>query len=214
MTRFVSCDQSTSSCALTLWEGEVPIDKEIIKTGSSHSKTHKKDVVYFPIITQQIDYICDCIVSYIKENDAELFVSESPSMGSFGDAKATLLTLFRAINETIIEKKVLSEGKVISYAPTAVKSFARTFLPLEEQKEIKSKAIKDKKTKEIIGYQDVEVLCEMNKKRMIQACNLEAPSDWLDGLTLASGKADYADSFWIGKTYLSGKQPTKKKEKK
>ena len=115
--------------------------------------------------------------------------------------------------KSIVEKDVLSEDKVISYAPTAVKSFARTFLPLEEQKEIKSKPIKDKKTKEIIGYQDTEVLCEMNKKRMIQACNSVAPDDWLDGLTLASGKADYADSFWIGKTYLSGKQPTKKKEK-
>ena len=57
--RLISCDQSTSHCAVIFWQDSKPVDKKLIRTGSTHSKTKSKNVNYFPIITQQIDFVCD-----------------------------------------------------------------------------------------------------------------------------------------------------------
>lgn len=200
--KFISCDQSTTHCALTFWNDGVPVDKVMIRTGSTHSKVQTKGVTHFPIITQQIDFICNEICCHINSFQAKAFVYEGLSMGSFGDAKSTLGTLFRAIKETIQEKTNLTEQVIFSYAPTSVKSFARKSLPLEQQREIKTKKTKNKKTGEI-KETTKEGLCEMTKARMVEACVLVAPVGWLDNLTLADGKADYADSFFIGMLYIN-----------
>lgn len=192
--KFVSCDQSTSSCALTLWHDSVPILKKLIKTGSTYSKTKSKDVVYFDVITNQINFVCEQIDEFIKSNNAELFVMESPSQGSYGDAKSVLIVLFRTIRETILANKTLTDDKIISYSPQAVKKLARKYLPVELQSENGK-------------------LLKMEKKNMIQACESEAPEGWLEGLTLSNGRADYADCYWIGRMFLAGIPPTKKKEK-
>lgn len=194
MKVFVSCDQSTSSCALTLWHDSVPILKKLIKTGSTYSKTKSKDVVYFDVITNQINFVCEQIDEFIKSNNAELFVMESPSQGSYGDAKSVLIVLFRTIRETILANKTLTDDKIISYSPQAVKKLARKYLPVELQSENGK-------------------LLKMEKKNMIQACESEAPEGWLEGLTLSNGRADYADCYWIGRMFLAGIPPTKKKEK-
>lgn len=192
--KFVSCDQSTSSCALTLWQDSVPVLKKLIKTGSTYSKTKSKDVVYFDVITNQINFVCEQIDEFIKSNNAELFVMESPSQGSYGDAKSVLIVLFRTIRETILANKTLTDDKIISYSPQAVKKLARKYLPVELQSENGK-------------------LLKMEKKNMIQACESEAPEGWLEGLTLSNGRADYADCYWIGRMFLAGIPPTKKKEK-
>lgn len=183
--KLISVDQSTSSCAVVFWENNKPVDKQLIRTGSSHSKTKSKCVNYFPIVTQQIDYVCSELCSYVMDFKPDAFVLESPAMGAFGDAKATLLTLFRAINETLIEKTYLTKEQVSSYSPTSVKSFAREYLPEEER------LVNNKKRK-------------MEKKDMIRACEL-TEKNFLEGLTLAAGKADYADAYWIGYKYLKEK---------
>lgn len=192
--KFVSCDQSTSSCALTLWQDSIPVLKKLIKTGSTYSKTKSKDVVYFDVITNQINFVCEQIDEFIKSNNAELFVMESPSQGSYGDAKSVLIVLFRTIRETILANKTLTDDKIISYSPQAVKKLARKYLPVELQSENGK-------------------LLKMEKKNMIQACESEAPEGWLEGLTLSNGRADYADCYWIGRMFLAGIPPTKKKEK-
>jgi hypothetical protein len=181
--RLISVDQSTSHCAVIFWEDERPIEKRIIKTGSTHSKTKSKGVQYFPIITQQIDFVCSELCTYVYEFSPDYFVYESPAMGSYGDAKATLLTLFRAIKETLIEKTNLTDGQISSYTPTAVKSFARQFLPEEEQ------VVNGKKRK-------------MEKKDMVKACEL-TENNFLEGLTLSQGKADYADAYFIGLKFIN-----------
>jgi len=192
--KFVSCDQSTSSCALTLWHDSVPILKKLIKTGSTYSKTKSKDVVYFDVITNQINFVCEQIDEFIKSNNAELFVMESPSQGSYGDAKSVLIVLFRTIRETILANKTLTDDKIISYSPQAVKKLARNYLPVELQTENGK-------------------LLKMQKKHMVLACEAEAPKGWLEGLTLSNGRADYADCYWIGRMFLAGIPPTKKKDK-
>jgi hypothetical protein len=185
----ISCDQSTSSCAVILWQYGKPIDKKLIRTGSTHSKTKSKGVNHFPIITQQIDFVCDKLCEYIKEFQPDYFVLESPAMGAFGDAKATLLTLFRAINETLIEKTYLTKDQVSSYTPTSVKAFAREYLPEEER------TVNNKKRK-------------MEKKDMVRACEL-TEEGFLDGLTLSTGKADYADAYFIGLKFINENKENK-----
>jgi len=181
--RVISCDQSTSHCAVVFWENGKPIKKQIIRTGSTHSKTKYKGVNYFPIITQQIDFVCDTLCEYVEEFQPNYFVLESPAMSAFGDAKATLLTLFRAINETLVEKTYLTKEQISSYTPTSVKAFAREYLPEEER------FVNNKKRK-------------MEKGDMIRACNL-TETGFLDGLTLAAGKADYADAYFIGLKFIA-----------
>lgn len=181
--KLVSVDQSTSHCAVIFWENGKPVDKEMIKTGSTHSKTKSKGVIYFPVITQQIDWVCDGLCKYIEWFKPDYFVLESPAMGAFGDAKATLLTLFRAINETLVEKTYLTKDQVSSYTPTSIKAFARDYLPEEER------IVNNKKRK-------------MEKKDMVRACEL-TEIGFLDGLTLSAGKADYADAYFIGLKFIN-----------
>lgn len=184
--RLISCDQSTSHCAVIFWQDDKPVDKKLIRTGSTHSKTKSKNVNYFPIITQQIDFVCDKLCEYIEDFQPDYFVLESPAMGAFGDAKATLLILFRAINETLVEKTYLTKDQISSYTPTSVKAFAREYLPEEER------FVNNKKRK-------------MEKKDMLRACEL-TEEGFLEGLTLASGKADYADAYFIGLKFIKEKQ--------
>lgn len=184
--RLLSVDQSTSSCAIIFWQDGKPIDKKLIRTGSTHSKTKSKSVDYFPIITQQIDFVCEKLCKYVEEFKPNYFVLESPAMGAFGDAKATLLTLFRAINETLVEKTYLTKEQISSYTPTSVKAFARDYLPEEDR------LVNNKKRK-------------MEKKDMIRACEL-TEEGFLEGLTLSTGKADYADAYFIGLKFIKEKQ--------
>ena len=139
--RFISCDQSTSHCALVLWEDNVIVGRHLIKTVSSHAATKPKGAVDFPIITNQLNYVAYSIVDKITEFGAEYFVYESPAQGSYGDAKSVLIVLFRTIRETIQDILKWDESKISSYAPTAVKAYARNFLPIEEQREIINKLL-------------------------------------------------------------------------
>lgn len=41
----------------------------------------------------------------------------------------------------------------------------------------------------------------MEKSHMVRAVDCDFPG-WLDGMTLAAGKADYADAYLIGKKFL------------
>lgn len=187
--KLLSCDQSTSHCAVIFWENGKPLDKKLIRTGSIHSKTKSKGVEYFPIITQQIDFVCHNICQYVEEFKPDYFVLESPAMSAFGDAKATLLTLFRAINETLVEKTYLTKEQISSYTPTSVKAFAREYLPEEDR------LVNNKKRK-------------MEKKDMVRACEL-TEEGFLDGLTLASGKADFADAYFIGLKFINENKENK-----
>lgn len=192
----VSVDQSFSHCAVVVFKDGKPKDRLMIRTGDTKAKVKSKGVEYFPIITQQIDHICDIIVDVVKSNNAEAFVMEGVSQGSYGDAKGYLITLFRAIKDSLIENSHLSESDIHSVAPTAVKSFARELLPEEEQTFMKTKV--DKKSgKEVQSRSKIK----MEKSHMVRACEIDHPG-WLDGLTLAAGKADYADAYLIGKAFM------------
>lgn len=194
--KFVSVDQSFNSCAITFWENHNPLNFTLAKTSSAWVKSpNKKDVTYFPIITQQIDFIVERIFNSFIEHKAEFCILESPAQASFGDAVAGLKTLFRAIREKFRLEGF--EDKLLSITPTGIKSYAREFLPEEDRISGLTKAGKPKKRK-------------MEKKDMYKACQLTAPEGWLDNHTVSNSGGDLADSFWLGhmfyyKMYQEGK---------
>lgn len=108
--KLISIDQSLSSCAYTLWVDGVPVDKGVIRTGSTHSKvTNKKDTIYFPIITQQIDHVAQSLLDVAVEFNAEAMVMEGVAQGGFGNAKGFLITLHRTIKDFFLDKGYSSD---------------------------------------------------------------------------------------------------------
>lgn len=187
MKKWLSVDQSLSSCAITYWIDNVPVNKEIISTVRAETKNKKPNSIIFDRVTNQIAYVSNQIVDKINKFEAVEFAMESPAMGSFGDQKGFLLTLYKDIEDAIVKETCLTNKQIYSYTPTQVKSFARQFLPIEEQ------LVSGKKIK-------------MTKPLMVKAAKAKAPECWLDNLTIAAGIQDYADSFLIGLCHLNKQQ--------
>jgi len=182
--KFISVDQSFASCAITYWEDNKALKFTVAKTSSSWvNNPNKKDVNYFPIITQQIDFVVNNIYNAFIEHNAEYCVVESPAQSGFGTAVASLKTLHRAIKEKF--KLEGFEDKFFDITPTALKAYARDYLPEDMQTD---GVLKSGKTKKI----------KMEKKHMHLACKLAAPDGWLDNNTVSNGGGDIADSFWLG----------------
>lgn len=194
----MSVDQSMSHCALVIWRDGEPVDRLMIMTGSTQSKgKQKKDVIYFDHTVEQICHIVWTVCTLVRNENVEDYVMEALSFGSVGNATRDLAGLFYCIQMGLIEEG-LSIDNIHSIAPTSVKSFARKFLPESERKITKEKV--DKKTGKKVQSSAVN---PMKKPAMVMACEHAAPG-WLDGLTLAAGKADYADAYFIGKAFLEG----------
>lgn len=195
----MSVDQSLSHCAVVIWRDGTPVYREMIRTGSTKSKgKQQKDVVYFDTVYEQIEHICDRIVELVCEHDVDDYVMEALSLGSIGSATRDLAGLFYSIAISIARdgNNMLGYNNIHTVAPTSVKSFARGLLPAEEQLVRKEKL--DKKTKAmLVSWAKVK----MEKSHMVRAVDCDFPG-WLDGLTLAAGKADYADAYLIGKKFL------------
>lgn len=194
----MSIDQSLSHCAVVVWKDGIVKDRYMIRTGSTSSKgPRKKDVVYFDHVLKQIEHVVSEICWIAKKHKIDVCVMESLSLGSVGNATRDLAGLFYCIQSALWEHYISFEN-LHTVAPTSVKSFARTLLPEEEQTVIKEKV--DKKTGKKV-YSKTAV--KMEKSHMVRAVDCDFPG-WLDGLTLAAGKADYADAYLIGKKFLEG----------
>ena len=195
--KLMSVDQSLSHCAVVIWEHGVPVYREMIRTGSTHSKgKRQKDVVYFDNVYEQIRYIVNKITTLAEEHRIDHYVMEALSLGSIGSATRDLAGLFYCIVYALYQFGILGYGSIHTVAPTSVKSFARGLLPEEERTFVKEKV--DKKTGKKV-YSTGQV--KMEKSHMVRAVECDIPG-WLDGLTLAAGKADYADAYLIGKKFL------------
>lgn len=194
--KLMSIDQSLSHCAVVIWQDGKVIDRHMIKTGSTSSKGKRKpDVVYFNTVLEQIFHIVCEICGLAKKHKIDDCVMESLSLGSVGNATRDLAGLFYCIQSSLWEHYISLENLHV-VAPTSVKAFARSLLPEEERVVVKEKV--DKKTgKKVYSKGPVK----MEKSHMVRAVDCDYPG-WLDGLTLAAGKADYADAYLIGKKFL------------
>lgn len=185
--RFLSIDQSLSSCAMIVFEDSKPIYKIVVRTGSKASVGKpKKDTVYFNKEVEQMAHICKEVSTLVQQFEVEHVVLESLSFGSIGTATRSLAGLFYCINYTLLLDD-FPVNNIHTIAPTQVKSFARQFLPVESQTEKNAKG-KDVKTK-------------MSKKQMAEAAE-SLDKELLVGYTFSSGKGDLADSFLIGLKWL------------
>lgn len=195
----MSVDQSLSHCAVVIWSDGKPVYREMIRTGSTKSKgKQQKDVVYFDTVYEQIEFICDRLVELVCEHGVDDYVMEALSLGSIGSATRDLAGLFYSIAISIARdgNNMLDYNNIHTVAPTSVKSFARELLPAEEQLVRKEKLDK-KRGAVVVSWAKVK----MEKSHMVRAVDCDCPG-WLDGLTLAAGKADYADAYLIGKKFL------------
>lgn len=195
----MSVDQSLSHCAVVIWRDGVPVYREMIRTGSTKSKGKQSpDVYYFDTVYEQIEHICKRINELCEEYSPDDYVMEALSLGSIGSATRDLAGLFYCIALSLDDcgNHFIEYFNIHTVAPTSVKSFARSLLPEDEQWEVKEKLDK-KKNKMVSSKSKVK----MDKAMMVKAVNYDCPG-WLDGVTLAAGKADYADAYLIGKKFL------------
>lgn len=194
----MSVDQSTTHTAIIIWREGKPVFREMIQTGLESTKGRKKGVIYFGTRIEQIKFIIGKIDELIKSFQVTDYVMEALSFGSIGNATRDLAGLFYCIQYFLLSEH-FDLKHIHTIAPTSVKSFARDFLPVELQTESKEKV--DKKTGKVVVS---TAKTKMDKDQMIIACENDYPG-WLNGVTKTAGKADYADSYFIGKKLLSDK---------
>lgn len=197
--KLMSVDQSLSHCAVVIWaeDSSVPEAKYVIRTGSTSSTGKRdKDVMYFDTTIEQIMYITGTICDLFDKHKPDTYVMESLSLASVGNATRDLAGLFFCIQATLVEH-YLGVADLHEVAPTSVKSFARKFLPEEEQTYIKERF--DKKKDKMV--QSVAKI-EMKKAQIVQAVEIAEPG-WVTGMTLKAGKADLADAYFIGRVFMA-----------
>lgn len=190
--KYLSIDQSLSGCAWVLFEDDKAVDKGVIKTGSTGSKGKKCETInYFDTVEEQIEFIADNLMVIFLKEEPEHVILEALSYGSVGSATRNLAGLYHVIVDRLLWR-CFPRDHINTVAPTKVKSFARNFLPVEEQTSIGSKG-KVTKTK-------------MDKKLMVQAC--KNCDEVVIGDRKMSGKngnaGDLADAYFIGKCWFSG----------
>jgi len=176
-----------ASCAYVVLEDGEPIFKEVLHTtGSEKSKDYQKR---FDYPAQQIVYITDQIVSVCKSFNVDKIVLESLSFGSAGNATRDLAGLFFGIQISLLRNGYNMED-IHTVAPTSVKSWARKWLPGEEQ--------------EVLGTKGKMVKIKMGKDEMMRVCENLQPG-FLKGYTKSGkngGATDLADAYLIGRCFL------------
>ncbi len=173
-----------SHCAAVLVEDGITQEKHVFRTGSSGSKTKSKGVEYFDTQVEQIIYIIDNLIELVNRIKPDLIVLESLSFASVGNATRTLAGLYFCIMYQLF--KLGYGDKVKHLAPTSIKSWARSKLPIEKQTELNKKGKPIKK--------------KMDKKDMIEVAEI-LDSELVKGYTLVAGKADIADAYILAKCY-------------
>jgi len=188
--KFLSIDQSMSSCACVVFDGKEAIFKEVIRTTGAKNIADKSPwVQYFENPVEQMSFITGKILDIVESFQVDHVVCESLSFGSAGNATRDLAGLFFCI-----QLRLLLEGfrmdQLHTVAPTSVKSWARGRLPGEQQ-EFKYEKGKMEKIK-------------MGKDEMMNVCELLFPG-FLKGYTKTGkngGATDLADAYLIGRCFL------------
>ncbi len=177
---------------------DLVIDYTLSKTGNSKVKTKRKDATYYDTLEEQIHHICNDVCTFVETYSPDVIVFESLSFGSAGNSSRDLACLYGAIRETLI-RDGLAEGKTItSYAPTALKSFARDLLKPEDQVERNPDGsivmLKSKKEKKV----------KMDKKLMVKAVREVFGQEYLASYNYSTGLDDLADATLLAMKVRDG----------
>lgn len=188
--KVLSIDQSMASCAYVVFEDEEIILRDIIKTTSSASP--KEWQKQFTSLNQQMMHIADQLFEAAVSFKVDHMVMESLSLGSIGDQTRNLAGLYHVIQTTFI-RRGFPEENIHTVAPTSVKSWARQYLPLEEQSDR-------------VNSKGKPLLVKMKKEHMVKACEMLYP-EVLVGYNASGkhgGKEDIADATLIGRMFIDG----------
>jgi|AGFS01.1.fsa_nt_gi hypothetical protein len=193
--RLLTIDQSMASCAYVVLDDGVPIFKEVLHTTGSDKKaaTSSAWCLFFKHPAEQIAYISRKIADVCESFEVDHIVLESLSFGSAGNATRDLAGLFFGIQLTLL-RDGYSMDNIHTVAPTSVKSWARKWLPGEEQEVMNAKGTKMDKVK-------------MGKNEMMRVCEILHPG-FLNGYTKSGkngGATDLADAILIGGCFLERK---------
>lgn len=183
--KILSIDQSMAGCAAVILDGKVPVFRDVIRTTSgANPKPWQKT---FDTIDHQMIYIADALWDMSQSFQVEHMVMESLSLGSIGDQTRNLAGLFHVIRTTFL-RNGFKHANMHTIAPTSVKSWARQWLPIDEQHDgVK----KDGKPKLVV----------MKKPQMVRACEVLCP-EVLEGYKNSgqfSGREDLSDAYLIGR---------------
>ncbi len=177
--RILGIDQSLSKCAFCFMvDGEVT-HLSLSKTGASKVKNKRPDTNYYDDLHCQIHHICEDLRDHLEGFIPDEIVFESLSFGSVGNASRDLAELMGAMRETIYSSSW--DGLISQTAPTALKSYARDFLPEAMQFDGLLKTGKPKKGK-------------MDKRLRVAAVREIYGQDFLKGYNFSSGLDDLADA--------------------
>lgn len=197
-----SIDQSKSKCAIIVWSNDqgcfAPIYKEVIRSGNNGAKAKQKvDVMYFDTLYEQIYYVVSKLEDLYYQYEPEYVCLEGLGFSSIGDQTRDLAGVYHCIYQRLMQIGV-PISNITSITPTSAKSFARQFLPSEEQTEEyivkKGKKAGQTQTRKTV----------MDKHQMVKACKMVCP-ELLVGYTstgLNSGIEDLADAYFIGRCFI------------
>lgn len=189
--KVLGIDQSLAKAAfIQMEEGNVK-KVSLSKTGKSSVKTKRKDTTYYDNLHEQVHHVCLELRSQVESFEPDWVVFESLSFGSVGSATRDLAVLFGALRETLV--LIGYKDKVLEYAPTSLKSYARDFLKPERQVDGVLKTGKPKKVK-------------MDKKLMVEAVREIYGEGYLKEYNYSSGLDDLADATLLAhKAYYEKK---------
>lgn len=179
--KLISIDQSLAKFAVVIWHDNVPISRNIIRTGKSDCKKQIDNVKYFDTTIEQIIYIVETFIDIVRTEKPDVICCEGLAYGAMGDQTRNLAGLFFCM---LYKLKELGYSENINFyvvTPTKNKAYARTLMPPSIDK-------KEKKVK-------------MDKKMMIQLAEETWP-EMLEGLKNSgkdAGREDVADALHIGR---------------
>ena len=188
--KHISIDQSLSKTAIIIWDKDsTPLAVRVLKTGSTTAKKQIEGVAHFATDDERINHIKEGILDTMRSYNLCSVSMEGLSFGSTGNVARQLAGLYYTIRNAIRTETDLDWNDIYAISPTSAKSFARDFLPEDEQTVPKPSGK--------AGTNKVK----MDKHLMIKA--IPTQHSWIcDGYKMSgkmAGLDDIADAYWIGK---------------
>lgn len=192
----VSVDTSLSKFATIIWKDGVPVIHKLFRTGKDKTKKKLKSVKYFDNLAEQINWLSNEVISFIKlHGKPDKVYLEGLSFGSSGNASRDLASIYALFVDKLHEKVGMDFCDIEAIPPTTIKAVARTFLPLEEQTEINAKG---KQVKRVMSKDLMITVAEELHPEILEGLVKSAASEH-------SGKEDMSDAILC---YYAGQKRT------
>ncbi len=174
--KLISCDQSLSKFGYIIWNDNIPISKNVIRTGQSSCIKKIANVNYFNTIIEQIIFIVEEFIKIVKIENPNFICLEGLAFDATGNQTRNLAGIYFCLLYKLKELGYSETNNLFIISPTSNKSYAKTLLP--------------DKTK-----------VKMNKKLMISLAESKWPGI-LEGYKSSgvhAGKEDLADALHLGR---------------